>query len=205
MDSYGAARANEKQMLRKEMAAIRNALSENYRQYASDEACLHAAAWLQEQQVRSFMTYVPLRTELNARPLTEWAWAAGIRVIVPKCRPSDRAMILYEITEWDQLVPGAYGIMEPNPNLAINRGTAPEVILVPGLAFDKEGGRLGYGGGYYDRYWSLISASSAKPYWLGLGYDAQLLPKVRLEQHDLRLDGVITESGISLVQRNGGE
>lgn len=97
------------------------------------------------------------------------------------------------------LAPGKFGILEP-PADAPAAGTAFDLILVPGVGFDRAGGRLGRGRGYYDRF--LAGASG---FFVGVCFDDRLVPEVPLEPHDIRMDAVITPSGISLVTRHRTE
>lgn len=153
------------------------------------------------------MIYVPFRSELDSRPLIEWAWDAGIEVLVPRTIPSSRSMELYLLQHWGQLAPGAYGIPEPNPAAAVRRGdAAPDIVWVPGLAFDKKGGRLGYGGGYYDRLHDKLNRPlqmsdsgmpSKRTMWMGLAYDFQVIDEVPMDRHDAVLDGLVTNQGCS--------
>ncbi|MEK3784509.1 5-formyltetrahydrofolate cyclo-ligase [Paenibacillus sp. FSL R5-0810] len=193
-----------KQQLREQMTRLRSELSQEERSERSRQACGHASELMKQHSFKSMMIYVPFRSELDTRPLVEWAWQEGIRVIVPRSIPKDRSMELYEIRSWDELAPGAYGIMEPDPK-RVSKYSAipPDVIWVPGLAFDPEGGRLGYGGGYYDRLSGALEPDSrteeaeerGKSWWIGLGYEIQLVNQVPMDEHDLRLDGVITDKG----------
>lgn len=152
MDNTAALK--DKQELRRQMAAVRDGLTGEERSRRSGLIGAEAAKWLAARNIRSVMTYVSFRSEADTAPLIEWAWSEGIALIVPRCIPSTREMVLHQLTGWEELQAGAYGIREPNPDKADlwDPAQLPEAVLVPGLAFDREGGRLGYGGGYYDRF-----------------------------------------------------
>ncbi|MFC4100848.1 5-formyltetrahydrofolate cyclo-ligase [Paenibacillus xanthanilyticus] len=188
---------------RARMADLRKGIPAAQRAAWSESACAHAVRMLEECGVDRFMAYVSFRSELDTAPLLEWGFMNGKTVIVPRCIPEDRSMELYAISSLDMLVPGAYGIMEPDPALAARvdlARTMPQAIVVPGLAFDVEGGRLGYGGGYYDRFRDRITMAAASqgcpvPPWIGLGFDMQLVESVPMEAHDARMDAIVTERG----------
>lgn len=173
-------------------------------------ACEQAAQWLEREysDCRSMLLYVPFRSELNLRPLMEWGWRRGIAVIVPRCLPEQRLMALYRIHGWDELASGAYGIMEPDPSIAAYCGDAyvPDIVFVPGLAFDRHGGRLGYGGGYYDRFYDRLRDISLRedrmmPLWIGCGFEQQLVAEVPMEGHDARVGAILTEQGMRMTDQ----
>lgn len=177
----------------------------------SGMACERAAQWIQGEfpKCRSMMLYVPFRSELNLRPLMDWGWRCGIAVIVPRSLPEQRRLALYRIDGWDALIPGAYGIMEPDPSAAAYCGELfiPDIVFVPGLAFDLQGGRLGYGGGYYDRFHERLRGLSMQegrrmPLWIGCGFERQLVAEVPMEEHDARVGAVLTERGIRMTGGN---
>ncbi len=171
----------------------------------SDTACQKAVDWIREQgdsPIRSVMAYVPFRSELDTTLLIEWCWRTGVTVIMPRCIRSDRSMTLHVVRAWDELSPGAYGIREPHPESAERCPPAfiPDVVFVPGLAFDRHGGRLGYGGGYYDRFHDRLKrlageSGRAMPHWIGLGFETQAVAAVPMDEHDARMHAVITEEG----------
>ncbi|QHW33023.1 5-formyltetrahydrofolate cyclo-ligase [Paenibacillus rhizovicinus] len=210
-------RSGEKQAARKAAALKRDALPEANRMAWSDTVCQLAVEWLrrrigQGETIRSVMVYVPFRSELDTTLLIEWCWRTGVSVIIPRCIRSDRSMELYAIEAWDELSPGAYGIREPDPVTAKRCKAAfiPDVVFVPGLAFDRGGGRLGYGGGYYDRFHERLAASarlagSAMPAWIALGYEAQQADAVPMDGHDVYVDGGITELGYWGVATDGSD
>lgn len=193
-----------KAYIRNEMEKKRNSLPSEQRKVWSESACAKAAILLERRSSAAFMVYVSFRSELDLSSLIEWGWRTGRDVIAPRCIASERTMTLHYLRSWDDLMPGAYGIMEPNPDVTppIDGGYAPDVVFVPGLAFDRQGGRLGYGGGYYDRFAeALLSGADvgARTLWLGISYEAQLIAEVPLEEHDLKINGMITEQDIYLL------
>lgn len=201
-------RVPAKQALRRIMSSRRDELSEEERIKRSKQACEIASEVMNQHDAHSMMIYVPFRSELDSRSLVEWAWEHGVQVIVPRSMPQDRSMELYEFRKWDELIPGAYGILEPDPlrsKMLLNE--VPDIIWVPGLAFDRNGGRLGYGGGYYDRLADRLrqeaydAAHHREPLWMGIGYEVQVLEHVPMEDHDMGLDGLVTDLGYSVKAR----
>lgn len=189
-----------KAQLRARMSRIRGSIPPERHVSLSGRACGHAAAWLIGEQIRSMLIYVPFRSELDTKPLVEEAWRAGIDVYVPRCLPEDRSMTIHLLQQWDELKTGAYGIMEPDPRRrpAEADDFVPEAVIMPGLAFDLNGGRLGYGGGYYDRLHERFSAGGKRrgPRWAGIGFGGQVVEQVPMETTDARLQVLITEQGV---------
>ncbi|MEC0264299.1 5-formyltetrahydrofolate cyclo-ligase [Paenibacillus anseongense] len=144
----------------------------------------------------TIMTYMPFRSELDVAPLMEWCWQQGIRVLVPKVVADTKTMNLHIIHAYDDLESGAWGIREPHSNVPIEQDLSTiSMILVPGLAFDMDFGRLGYGGGFYDRFMQLFAARGLKrPFAVAAAFDKQLIPAVPSSWHDFRVDGIVTES-----------
>ena len=199
--------ALRKRELRAGKAALRDGLSTEQRVHLSALVCSHAWTWFSQLNAASLLAYAPFRSELDCRPLLAAAWAEGTTVLLPRVNRESAALSIHPVRAWEELVPGAYGIPEPvaeNSGSAISgvRGLAwlPAAVFVPGLAFDRRGGRLGYGRGYYDRLragWEAASPESAvRPLWVGLAYDLQVEPEVPLEEHDALMDILITENGI---------
>lgn len=101
------------------------------------------------------------------------------------------------------LIEGPYGILQPGPDA---EEVFPDIILAPLLAFDREGGRLGYGGGFYDRALDYLKAAkrdkdNALQVW-GVAFSAQEVARVPTEPHDQRLDAVLTEQGVIEIRKN---
>jgi len=144
----------------------------------------------------TLLTYMPHRSEPDITPLMEWCWRQGVRVLLPRVAKDTKAMSLHRVSGYKDLDSGAYGIREPRPHTPVETNLATiSLILVPGLAFDAGFGRLGYGGGYYDRFMQLFAARGLeRPAAIAAAFDLQLIEQVPTSWHDFRVDGLITES-----------
>ncbi|WP_176444975.1 5-formyltetrahydrofolate cyclo-ligase [Paenibacillus herberti] len=194
--------AGQKKMLRQRLLGERDAMPPELRNRASLEACRYASQWITAQGIDCLMAYVSFRSELDTSQLLIQCWSEGRKVLLPRVRREDGSMELYSVRSRDELVSGAYGILEPDPVLAEPAGSSmPQAVFVPGAAFDRRGGRLGYGGGYYDRFReaSMVRPGDT-PLWIGLGFSSQLVPEVPMEPHDAALDGMVTELGLNWTQ-----
>lgn len=130
------------------------------------------------------------KPEVNTYKLIEELWDGNKRVVVPKCNPKDRSMQFYEIHNFNQLETVYMNLREPivEKTLQVNSEEI-DVMLVPGVVYDLDGYRIGFGGGYYDRY--LVNYSGML---ISLAFDIQLIEKVPRESHDLPVDLIITET-----------
>lgn len=145
------------------------------------------------------LTYVAIGSEVETRGVIAAALAAGKAVALPRCEPGERGrMTWHRVGGLDGLVPGAHGILEPagDPGTVARADAfAAPLALVPGLAFDRAGFRLGYGGGYYDRFLAGFGGVS-----IGLVRSSQLFDDLRglglVERHDRAVDAVATENGV---------
>lgn len=131
--------------------------------------------------------YLSFNQEVRTRPILQRAWADGKRVAVPKVIGDEMRFIW--LGSFDDLSEGRFGILEPtNDGPVADDDTA--LVLMPGLAFDRQGRRVGYGGGYYDRWLAEHPGHRT----IALCYDFQLLENLETEAHDIRVDIVITEA-----------
>lgn len=140
------------------------------------------------------LAYMPVKNEVDTRKLLEFFWTRGARVLLPRCRPGRPGeMDLACATCFDELAPGSYGIAEPDPDACPALDDfAPKAALVPGVAFDENGARIGFGGGYYDRL--LADQRLARCLKIGLAYDFQVVEEIELDEWDVRMDVVLTEN-----------
>ncbi len=139
-------------------------------------------------QPRLALAFVPLASE------PEWWLNRSIdRTQFAYPRVSENGATFYRIDSPDQLAPGRFGILEPPPvaSLCVDVAEA-EIILVPGLAFDAEGHRLGRGRGYYD---AILEKTSADCRRIGVAFDLQIVARVPAERHDQRVNAIVTPAG----------
>lgn len=128
--------------------------------------------------------YLPYNQEVRTVPMLEQALRDGKRVAVPKCY-GDEMRFIY-LTDLTRVEKGYAGIPEPVEDGPVAQDRTA-LVLMPGLAFDREGHRIGYGGGFYDKY---LSAEPGHP-TLALCYDFQMLPELETEEFDIPVDCVL--------------
>ncbi len=180
-------------------------LSEEARNLASDQVCRLAADRLDTLRERKgqplvLLGYLPYRAELDIRPLLEVCRLRGDVILAPRIVRGTRFMRLLEMQRAEDEEPGSWGIPEPKealPEWPEDRLVELDVVLIPGLAFDLKGGRIGYGGGFYDRLSERFEAAGAAPLLWALAYDEQVVEEVPMEPHDFRVELLIVPSGMT--------
>lgn len=185
----------EKKALRKKIISIRDQLSP---QDIAEKSSLIADSLYNLKAYRDagvVMFFITFGTEVDTRPMVEETIKRGKLALAPKALPESRELIPSRILDWERdLVPGAYNIPEPDDNSL--RPVKPETIdllIVPGVAFDLKGNRLGYGGGYYDRFFPLLKKQTPL---VALVFDLQILPEIPVDEWDRRIDIIITEKRV---------
>jgi 5-formyltetrahydrofolate cyclo-ligase len=195
---------DERQMLRNKILGARDLLSASERHEKSSSAIQNFWSLPEMKRWSTLFVYVNFRSELETLELIRLCLSQGKRVAVPLVDASTVSMIPLLIQDPEKdLVSGYYGIPEPDPQKSPR--VAPREIdaaVIPGSVFDIQGGRLGYGGGYYDRF-LVNDAPQAKR--IGLAFEMQVVEKVPVEPHDQPLDILITEKGIVNLPRNTEE
>ena len=151
--------------------------------YSIADAVLKRSEILHAQTI---CIYLPLPEEVDTKPIIEEFFRLKKTVVVPKV--SGDRLELHEISSFSDLAPGAFGVLEPNFHDTFVSASSVDVFIVPGVAFDKKGYRIGYGRGYYDK---LLKEFNGKT--IGLAFSLQIVNKIPKEEHDIRVDKVITE------------
>lgn len=130
------------------------------------------------------------RPEVDTTYIIEELWKMGKKVVVPKCIPKDRSMQFYEIESFAQTERAFKDILEPIPEYTVLiEKEQIDVIVVPGVVFDRNGYRIGFGGGYYDRYLQDFIGQK-----VSLSFQEQLVAEVPRESHDLPVHILITDN-----------
>jgi 5-formyltetrahydrofolate cyclo-ligase len=188
---------SSKAALRKKMLETRAVLTKDEartRSFAIQEHILADGVWLSASSVA---LYAAVKREAQTWRLLEQAWQSGRQVYLPRVEPGAKGVLTFaRCMSKDQLVPGVFGIPEPDPRICpacdfAFENSFPDLLVVPGVAFDRSGHRLGMGGGYYDRF-----LSSAKTLTIGLAYEFQLFEAIPAEQRDKNVNAVCTEQGL---------
>ena len=135
--------------------------------------------------------YLAYNTEIVTDEIIEQAWRDGKKVAVPKVL-DDGLMEFYYIDSFDGISEGYCGIPEPAGGIVAKDEKV--LILMPGLAFDREHNRIGYGGGFYDRYLERYADTNFTK--VSLAYDFQIFDALEVEEHDQKIDAVITEDEV---------
>jgi 5-formyltetrahydrofolate cyclo-ligase len=142
---------------------------------------------------RHLLVYAALPSEVPTAAIVEEARRRGIVTVFPRCLPDTREMALHRLGTEDPLHPGAHGIREPDPACPLVTVDDIDAALLPGLAWDRAGGRLGRGAGYYDR---LLGSPAWKAFACGLFFAAQEMDAIPMDRWDARLQAVVTEKAI---------
>lgn len=140
--------------------------------------------------------YAALPDELPTRPLFEALRAEGRRCLLPRVRSRDLEFV--PVMNWDELLPAQLGILTPPPRRPAEDLRPQDLALVPGVAFDGAGRRLGRGGGFYDRAFADVSRS---PLLVGVAYALQVVAEVPAGSRDRAVDAIVTERGLRWFER----
>lgn len=185
------------QELRSEILRKRDSLSCSIQRDHARRVLEHIVSLEQFVEARTILLYVDFRSELGTRTLLERVLGSGKRLLLPVTLVKERDLLAVSISDpASELAPGYCSIPEPRTEIRSRQTVAPieiDLIFLPGSVFDERGGRMGYGGGFYDRF---VSNRAPQAYRIGLAHELQMVPKAPLEEHDEVLDFIITEERI---------
>ncbi len=187
-----------KEALRRRLLAERAALPPDAARRQGEAAQDALAAYAAARGPRAVALYAPIGAELPTARLHVGLKALGVAIAYPLVTPGRPALSFHLVADPADLVPvGRYRIPSPeparHPEVALD---ALDLVVVPGIAFDRRGRRLGYGAGYYDRTVAALPPARLT----GLGYGLQIVEAIPDEPHDLRLGVVATETGVLLTE-----
>jgi 5-formyltetrahydrofolate cyclo-ligase len=190
-----AAAATPKQQIREQAHAARRAL-EN-KDELSRQITDRVFALPEYERAAVVMYYIDVRAEVRTRHALPVALASGKTIVVPWCNEHGE-LELFRLAAMEELEIGMYRILEPRAELRLlpEKQIAPhelDLILVPGVAFDRRGGRTGHGKGYYDK---LLQHARPDAPLIALAFECQLFPEIPMHEHDIYMDKVVTESAV---------
>lgn len=184
-----------KQALREQAHANRNA-QEN-KDELSKQICAKFMALPEYTAARTVMFYIDVRSEVRTRHNLPDALASGKKIVVPWCNEAGE-LELFHLANMDELSVGMYKILEPKPELRklpekVVGPTDLDIVMVPGVAFDRRGARMGHGKGYYDK---LLQHARPDCPLIALAFECQFFPEIPTARHDIFMDKIITEAGV---------
>jgi 5-formyltetrahydrofolate cyclo-ligase len=184
----------DKISLRKKLLTERNDLRGEERRQREQAINTHLIAWLDSLPQYGVMGYLATRGEADIAPLLDEVERRGRAIYLP--RVMDKAGGIMQAVNmpvpWREHVErGAYGIWEPSGDIQ-GKGIGSAVILVPGVGFDTALTRIGFGGGYYDRFLPRLPADTVK---VGICFALQIIERLPRDEHDVGLDALCTETG----------
>lgn len=194
---------DKKKQWRKHFQQLRAAIPAEERERADAGISRQLLTLPEYRQAEAVLAYLSFGDEVETRDIMRQAWADGKTVLLPRCIPGTRGMAWYRVESFEGMVKSSFGVDEPaeDPVHEIDLDTVDNVlVLVPGLTFDPQGYRLGYGGGFYDVFLSGFAAApdaSMRRATAGLCRACQLVDHVEdLDSHDLPADIVVTEEAV---------
>ena len=199
-----------KQQIRKKYKTLRNEMSSEEVRKKSDQICENIISSELFQNAEKILAYAPLGNEVDIRPVIEEGWKQNKRIAFPKVFGD--TMKYFEVSDFSELEEGTFHVMEPREDHPVDWSDA--LVLVPGVAFDRKKNRMGYGKGYYDRFFERRSQSDcvheqvAKADYecplyrktgcieLGVAYELQVAEKLPVEENDLPMEYLVTEKNL---------
>ena len=187
--------AEKKKVIREQAHANRNA-QEN-KDGLSKVICERFMALPNYAKAKTVMFYIDVRAEVRTRHSLPAAIGSGKTIVVPWCNDKGE-LELFRLADMNELAIGMYKILEPKPELRglpekQCRAEELDIVMVPGVAFDRRGGRMGHGKGYYDK---LLQHARPDTPLVALAFECQLFPEIPVASHDIFMDKIITEAAV---------
>jgi 5-formyltetrahydrofolate cyclo-ligase len=163
----------------------------------SNAICAKFMALPEYEAAKTVLFYIDVRAEVRTRHTLPDALASGKKIIVPWCNDQGE-LELFHLTSMEELAIGMYKILEPKPELRLlpEKSARPadlDLVMVPGVAFDRRGGRMGHGKGYYDK---LLQHARRDTPLVALAFECQLFHEIPTAAHDIFMDKIVTESSV---------
>ncbi|MCM3739650.1 5-formyltetrahydrofolate cyclo-ligase [Oceanobacillus luteolus] len=181
----------DKKALRKQAKDILTGMDDNTRSKIGGQLVEHLTSSNFWKQADTIGITVSGGFEWDTEPIIRKGWLDGKTIVVPKCIPDAKKLDFYQLENFDQLEESFFNLMEPNPDKTTKvEKDVIDLIIVPGLLYDKRGYRVGFGGGYYDRFLADFSRDT-----VSILYSGQLMEELPNEAFDVPVKHLITENG----------
>ncbi len=193
----------QKAELREKYLAMRAAIPQEKRDAMSRAICSRATSLSGFRLAETILLYSPKPVEVDVTPIARAAWESGKSVAFPRCHRPEGSfpyMTYHIVNSLDELEPGSFGLYEPSESAPLydpQSDTRGSLAFAPAIAFDKYGYRLGYGGGYYDRFFNAYNGSV-----IGVIFSEFIVPSLPHGRYDIRAGLLITEKGVRATLEN---
>lgn len=188
----------DKGEIRKKILDLRNAMLPEEIAAKSGVIVRRLTELREFRDASTLMVFLSFGSEVLTDDLLRWGWDAGKRIVVPLCRPEGRRLTPCLLGGFAELETGHYGIREPNAGII---RTVPQeeidAVLIPAVAFDRRGYRVGYGGGYYDRFLPEVPRAAR----IGAAFSCQIVAEIPADSQDIPADRIVTEQEIIIPDR----
>ena len=185
-----------KNIIRREIAKLRNNLKLEDKKILDEKIFKFLIESDFYKKSKRIFIYVSYNNEVDTKEIIDYSLKNDKEIYVPKINIEDKTMKAIRIHSLSELYVNKYGILEPD---IVDKNYIESdfgLIVLPGIAFDKVGNRIGYGGGYYDKYLSVLECKVNK---VALAYGFQVIDNIEVEEHDIKLDYVITDNEIIYI------
>lgn len=179
-----------KSVLRAQCRTLRDAMTAEAVTSVGEQICNHLVEWPTFQQAQTVMAYMAFGNEVSLQPLM--SQSRDKHWVIPRTETRPEPHLILHLYDPARLVRHRFGMLEPDINLPVIEPGELDLVLVPGLAFDRRGYRLGFGGGFYDRFLPHVTAGK-----VGIVSTALMMERIPNDCFDQRVDYVASESGIS--------
>lgn len=184
-----------KKQIRKQILDRRNSLSPQEASELSNKIQARVLSWEKFMSSSTIMLYYNYKNEAGTTKLIDECFKLGKRLVLPKVVKETRDILSCLVENLQDFTKGAYGIIEPRADKLIDP-TEIDLVIIPGVAFDEDGNRIGHGAGYYDKFLENFSGTKA-----GICYEFQIVENTYPDQYDIKMDFIITEQRIITISK----
>ena len=193
---------NAKNAIREKHKKIRGAITPDKKREFDNKICNRIMSLVSYRFADVILLYAPVNSEIDILPIAGAALATGKKLAFPRCIPGTSEMEFHYISSLDELTPGTLNIPEPDVSAPVFKASDITdknkcLCIIPALAFDKRGYRIGYGKGYYDRYLSHFECIRA-----GVIYNELFTEHLPNGRFDLKVDFIVSERGVTMVNED---
>lgn len=186
----------DKRQIRTEILEKRNRMTTDEREKAESIILKSLTIMPEFETAKTVASFVSFRNEIEMQTINQSILASRKKLVLPLIDMTLKTMHFYFVDDLNTLVKNSYGILEPNPSTHVQISNEDiELILTPGVAFDLQGYRLGYGGGFYDRFFTSLKKAIPS---IGIAFECQVVSQLPIDDYDQKILKLLTETGLRI-------